>query len=319
MVGYLFFIFIFSLLLIKATDVLIVNLQSLARRTRVGQFAITGLVLALATSLPEFFVGVTAALEGSPHLSLGNVIGSNIANLSLVIGGAALISGTVHVRGVFFRREVFYAFLAGIAPLLLCLDRDLSRVDGLILLALYGFYQVMVFGERKKRPVEEDGEGFVSRLLRRLNHRSARRELGWIFLGVALLLLSAEMLVRLAKGMALALNVPLLVVGLLLVAVGTSLPELGFSIKAIRERRPAMVFGNLLGSIVANGTLIVGVTSLISPIKIAAFADYLLATAAFVVIFALFYFFVHTKRRLERWEGGILVLAYLLFAFLVLR
>lgn len=310
---YLFLIIGFSFLLIKATDILIINFRSLAKRTRVGQFAISGLILALATSLPEFFVGVTAALEGSPSLSLGNVIGSNIANLSLVMGGAALVSGAIQVRGVFLRKDVFYAFLGGAAPMILLFDKNLSQIDGLILLALYGFYQVIVFGEQKKRITSSDEKGFIHKFLRRLNHRKVGKEFGWIFLGIALLLFSAEMLVRAAKEVALILNVPILIIGLFLIAVGTSLPELIFEIKAVKNRQSEMAFGNLLGSVVANGTLIIGITALISPIKIQAFEEYLLATLAFVIIFGVFYLFIRTKHRLDRWEGAILLGFYLAF------
>ncbi len=311
---YLFFIFLFSILLIKATDILIINLKALAKASRMGDFVVTTLILALATSLPEFFVGITSALEGQPNLSLGNVVGANIANISLVIGGAALIGGSFAVKGVFLRRDVFYAFLAGAAPLLLLLDRSLSRVDGLILLALYGFYNVWVLAERRKEMAQiEEDEGIVSRFLRRLNHKGTRRELGWIFLGMALLLFSADMIVRMATKIALGVQIPIFLVGLFLVSIGTTLPELAFGIKVVKERRSSMVFGNLLGSIVANGTLIIGVVSLISPIKIQAFEEYLLATVTYVVIFSIFYYFIRTKRRLERWEGAFLIGFYLAF------
>ena len=315
---YILLILMFSLLLVKSTDILVVNLKNFADDTGLGKFAVTTFLLALATSLPELFVGITSALEGTPNLSLGNVIGSNIADLSLVIGGAALVGGAVGVRGQFLKKDVFYAFLAGAAPMVLLFDKKLTRVDGLILLALYGFYNVWVFAERAKDLAKERGEeaGFVRRLIRRINHRGTRTELAWIFLGVALLLFSADMLVRFAQKIAVGLNMPLLMIGLLVVALGTSLPELAFELKAIKEKEPGMVFGDLLGSIVANGTLIIGVTSLISPIKIRAFDEYLLATMSFVVTFGLFYLFIHTKRKLERWEGGILLAAYFLFVLL---
>ena len=267
----LILIFLFCLVLIKASDILLVNLKSFALQTGIGAFAITGLIVALATSLPEFFVGVAAGFRGEPNLSLGNVVGANIANLSLVIGGAALIGGAVTVHGTFLRRDVFYAFLAGAAPMLLLTDRVLSRIDGLILLSLYGFYQVMVFEEQKRKAANE--EGFINRLLRRLNHRGTRQELSWIFLGVILLIFSADMIVRLASKIALSLNIPILLIGLVLVAIGTTLPELTFEIEAIRSHQPTMVFGNLLGSIVANGTLIIGLVALISPIRIQAFDE----------------------------------------------
>ena len=117
--AYLLLIVIFCFLLIKATEILVQALNSLAKSTHLGKFAITSFLLALATSLPELFVGISAALEGSPELALGNVLGSNIANLSLVIGGAAIIGGTLAVTGGFLKEEIFYTFLAGALPLLL--------------------------------------------------------------------------------------------------------------------------------------------------------------------------------------------------------
>src|SRR4030042_4713334 len=317
---YLILIIVFSFFLVKATDILVVNLKSFSKNIGVGQFAATNLILALATSLPELFVSLTAALEGAPNLALGNVIGSNIANLSLVIGGGALIGGTVAVRGVFLRRDVFYAFLAGAAPMVLLFDKNLNRIDGLILLALYGFYNALVLGARNKRLVEARNgreEGFVVRLLKRLNSQKTQKELGWLFLGVALLLFSADMLVRFARKMAIALNLPLLLVGLLIIAVGTSLPELAFELRAVREKQAGMVFGDLLGSVVANGTLILGLVALISPIRIRDFDEYLLATMAFVFIFCFFYFFICTRKKLERWEGAALLGIYLIFILLV--
>ncbi|MBU3956693.1 sodium:calcium antiporter [Patescibacteria group bacterium] len=314
---YLFLIFLFCLLLIKATDILIVNLKAFSQASGMGEFLVTTSILALATSLPEFFVGITSAFEGQPNLALGNVIGANIANLSLVIGGAALIGGSLVVRGIFLRRDVFYAFLAGAAPMVLLFDKELSRIDGLILLALYGFYNVWVLTERREEMIEEEEEeGFIRRLLRRLNHRGTKKELAWIFLGVALLLFSADMIVRIATKLAIIAYIPIFLIGLFLVAIGTTLPELVFGTKAVRQQKPLMVFGNLLGSIVANGTLIIGIVSVISPIRIQAFNEYLLATMAFVFIFGLFYLFIRTKHRLERWEGAVLLGIYLVFILL---
>jgi len=315
---YLLLIFGFSLLLIKATDVIVVNLKGLSDKTKVGRFAITSFLMALATSLPELVVCLAAALDNQSNLALGNVIGSNIADLSLVIGGAALIGGAVAVRGLFLRRDVFYAFLAGSAPMVLLFDKSLTRMDGLILLLLYGFYINWVFKERQERLAGTRGEeeGLVRRLLRQMSHRGTQKEVGWLFLGLAMLLFAAEMLVRLASKMAIAFNLPLLLIGLFLVAVGTSLPELAFSLKAIRKHESSMVFGDLLGSVVANGTLIIGLAALISPLRIQAFDEYLLATIAFVVIFGIFYLFIRTKHRLERWEGAALFGVYLIFVLL---
>ena len=315
---YLFLILFFSFLLVKATDILIINFKLLSLRTGLRRFALTGLVLGLATSLPELFVGLSAAFEGKTILSLGNVIGSNIANLSLVIGGAALISGTLKIEGFFLKKDVFYAFLAGAAPMLLLFDKSLSRIDGLILIILYFLYQVIIFREGSQRKIE-GGENIVTRLIRRLRQNETRKELVWIILGIILLLVAADFLVKISIKVALFFNLPLFLVGIFIITLGTVLPELVLSIKALRDKQQGMVVGRLVGSIVANGTLVLGLAVLISPFQIESFKEYLLATMAFVVIFAVFYFFIHTKRRLERWEGGLLLLIYLIFIFLEFR
>lgn len=316
----LILIFLLCFVLIKATDILVVNFIALSQKTRLRKFALTGLILGLATSLPEFFVGLSAAIEGKPILSLGNIIGANIANLSLVVGGAALLGGTVLVHGDFLRRDSFYAFLAAASPMLLLTDKVLSRLDGFILLALYVFYQIVVFTEHPGH-LQKDKEEKPGRLLRRFNYSSKTKykEIGWIFLGIALLLFAADALVKIAVNLAMAFNLPLLLIGLLIVAVGTTLPELVFEIEASRNRQSSMFLGNLLGSIVANGTLIIGLVALISPFRIQTLESYLLSTISFLLIFVIFYFFIRTKHRLDRWEGGLLLLIYLIFVFIEFR
>ena len=309
---YLILIFIFCFLLVKATDIVLVNLKSLSSKSRAGVFAISSLIAALGTSFPELFVSFVSALEGKSNLALGTVIGSNIANLSVIIGGAALLGGSIGVRGKFLKTDIFWVFLIGAAPMLLLFDKNLSRLDGIILLSLYVFYQLAVFRQGQRQTSLEE-EGFIQRLIRKLNHRTTRKELGWVILGFASLLFSAEMLVEVATCLALSLKIPVLLVGLVLLAVGTSLPELAFSLAAIKKQQPEMVYGNLLGSVVANATLILGLAVLISPLRVQAFAQYLLATMGFVVVFGAFYFFTRTKQKLERWEGAFLVGFYLAF------
>ncbi|MBU1127093.1 MAG: calcium/sodium antiporter [Patescibacteria group bacterium] len=318
---YLLLILIFSFFLIKATDILVINLKNISQRTKVGQYAITTVLLAFATSLPELTVALVAAVNKESNLVLGNIIGSNIANLSLVIGMASLIGGSVVVKGEFLKRDVFYAFLAGSAPMLLLFDKNLSRLDGVILIILYGFYNITILRKRQKELAEaRDGKdgGFIHGLIDKFNHKGVKKDLAWIFLGVALLLFSADIIVKSAMAIAQGFNIPVFLIGLFLVSAGTTLPEFAFSLKAIKSHQPKMVFGDLLGSIVANGTFIVGIAAIVSPIRIVAFEKYLLATFAFVVLFGLFYFFIKTKHKLQRWEGALLVFAYLVFVILEL-
>ena len=313
---YIVVLFILSLVLVKSADWVVVAIRRLSESTKMGAFAISAIILALGTSFPELFVGITSALSGSPNLILGVVLGANIANISLVAGIAALITGRVHVQGSFVRRDVGIALLAGLLPLFLLLDRNLSRVDGLILLTTYAGYASSFFRKRYLQVAREQREeGFIYRFFQKFNHVSAakRRELGRLFVGLALLLFSSDMIVRISDGIALALNVPLLVIGLVFLAIGTTLPELTFSIKSLSEDQPGMFFGNILGSIIANSTFVVGLAAVIAPMEIVARRQYLVASVAFLVSYCLFWYFIRTKRTLERWEAGVMLFLYTVF------
>jgi len=304
----------FSILLMKATDLMVGALNRLAKTTRLEKFGLTAFLVALSTSLPELMVGVTAAMAGNSILSLGNVLGSNIANLSLVIGGAALIGGGVGVVGEFLKRDFFTAFLVGSLPLLLILDGELGRLDGWVLLVIYVVYNVTTLWNRR---AYQPRRSLGHRIFRRLSSWDTDKEILWLVGGTALLIFSADMLVRVAVRISTDLGAPVFLVGLFLVAVGTSLPELSFEIGAIRKKEVGMVYGNLLGSVVANATLVLGVTVLISPINIGkGLESYLLATIMFVVVFGLFWLFAYSKKKLERWEGAVLLLVYIGFIFL---
>jgi len=309
---YLILLVGFCALLIKATDILTDSLTELSKITKVGKFAITSLLLAFATSVPELVVGITAALEGRPGLALGVVLGSNIADISLVIGGAAVISGSFGVAGEFLKIDIFSVFLAGVLPLMLLMDGDLSRVDGIILLFVYGMYNFGLLNKGVKR--KSQPSRIVKKFLQNAVDKRVNRWLAWLFLGAAMLMFSADMIVKTGAGLAQLLGVPVFLVGLFLVAVGTSLPELSFEIGAIKRKQVGMALGDLFGSIVANSTLVLGLVSVIAPIKLQnGLEEYLLASATFGMIFLLFWYFVRSKKKLERWEGFILLVAYALF------
>jgi len=296
-----------------ATEMLVGALSKLSAVTKLGKFGLTAFLVALATSLPELFVGISAAVAGSPEISLGNVLGSNIANLSLVIGGAALVAGGVGVVGEFLSRDFFTVFLVAALPMLMLLDGELGKIDGVALISVYVIYNVAILWKRPQ--YEKRRMGVLQRAMDRLKNWETDKAILGIVMGASLMIVAAEFLVRSAERIAVIANIPVFLVGLFLVAVGTSLPELSFEIGAIRKKEVGMVFGNLLGSVVANSTLVLGVTALLSPIKLVnGINSYLVATMAFVVVFGLFWFFAYSKKKLERWEGALLFGAYILFA-----
>ena len=314
----IFLIFIFTLTLIKAADLVIVALRRISKQTKTGVFALSVVILAIGTSLPELFVGITSAIEKTPNLALGVVLGSNIANTAFITGFVGLIVGRVNVYGGYLKKDLAIAFAAAVLPMVLILDKTLGRVDGLILLAVYGAYASSFFRERYDEVAREnEKESFIYRFLRKFAHvsTSKKREFGRFFVGLALLLFSADMIVRLSTTLGGLLNIPVLVIGLIVLAMGTSLPELVFSLRSISEHEPSMFFGNLLGSTIANSTLILGVTALIHPIQIQAFGEYSMAAVVFVIVFVMFWLFTRSKRRIDRWEALVLLLVY--FAFVV--
>lgn len=309
-------IFILSIVLIKGADMVIVAIRRLSKTTHTGIFAISAIILAIGTSFPELSVGITSALEGTPEISLGDVTGSNIANISLVAGLTAFAAGRVSVHGNYLKRDVWIALVAGMLPLILLADHRLSRVDGLILLVVYLGYATSFFRARFIQIAREhQEESFVYRFFRKFNHIDSgkRKELGRFFAGIAILLFSADVIVKLATYLASLANIPNFVVGVVLIAVSTSIPEFAFSLRSLEEHEPSMFFGNLLGSTIANSTLVLGTVAVIHPIEVYAVNEYFVAVGFFGLVFLSFWYFIRSKHRLDRWEAGLLLLLYLAF------
>lgn len=315
-----------SYVLSWSTDVLVLGIKQISRGSKFEAFGLTTFLVALATSLPELFIGVTSAVEGKPVLPLGVAVGSNIANISLIIGGAALIAGAVKARDEFFRKDVLYAFLIGSLPLLLLLDSRLGRTDGLVLLVVY-FIFVLITLSGKLGKVEEEAEDkfyvekdWSHRILRVFGQKDLEQGLARLVVGSALLIVCSDLIVRLSVYIAGMLNIPTILVGLFMVSVGTSLPELTFEIKTIGKKEFSMAYGNVIGSTVANSGLILGVVALLSPIQVGRGMNaYFISVITFVLLFSLFWVFTWSKKSLDRWEGAVLVGAYFVFALVQMR
>lgn len=309
---YILLLIIFSFLLLKSADLTVVGLRKISKKTGVKPFFLSAILLALGTSFPELFVGITSAIEQSPNLALGVVIGSNIANISLVVGLAGLSVGTIHIKGGYLKRDLWIALLSGLTPIILVSDGALTRPDGVILIAIYVAYATSFF---KKRYLHV-AKGF--RFFRKINHTSKGTKRGFekLALGIGLLLLSADMIVRISKEIAISFDVPLFIVGLIILAIGTSLPELAFSFRSLKNHESGMFFGNLLGSVIANSTIVIGITSVIHPITVTSTRGHVIAGVAFILVSLMFWNFARTKHRIDRWEAGILLLIYIAFVLI---
>lgn len=294
--------------------------KSVSGLTIKGKIAVAAILVALSTSLPELFVTVASVIEKKPEIALGTLLGSNVADLSLIIGGATLIGGALPTIGDYWRWELAATFIAGIAPILLMMDGRLSRLDGMILLTIYAIYlSDLVIDGRKKRLAKAGASpvGIITEIKSREDNKRGPLVLQMV-IGLIVLMVAGDLLVRIGASLAESFRVPMAVIGLLVVSVGTSLPELFLSTGAILDKNVALVLGNLLGSVVTNATLIVGLLALLRPIEIENISNYSLVNLAFVIIFGLFWMFTSTKRKMERWEGLILMGIFVTFVGLVL-
>lgn len=306
------------LILVKSTDFLVSVLDGLAAKTHLKKLSLTFILIALSTSFPELAVGLTAAAQGRPFLSLGNVLGSNIANLGLITAGSALLVGhlkTTEIKSL--NRSLVFGFGVSLLPFLLLWDKKLSQIDGFILISLFLWYSLTSLSGRDFK--EYGLFGVVSGFAKNFISKKTLPLTAQFFLGAAILFWAAQNSVRFSVNLASELQIPLFFVGLFLLAIGTSLPELIFQIRAGEKRKDKLVLGNLLGSISANSTLVIGLTVIFNPIVLATRKPYFLPGLAFLTLFLLFWRFISGKKGINRPRALILLAVYLLFAVLEVR
>ncbi len=297
-------IILFSYVLGKTTDHLIKHVMSFSKVFKIGQFEATAVVVALATSLPEILVSVSSSLAGLSQLALGNAIGSNVVNLSLVVGITAVAGRSLHFnKGDGAIREKFLPIAYTLIPFLMLGDGQLSKFDGIVLILIYLIYisGLIKNGTGKKVIKKSSRSGGVSVLVLKM------------FFWIGLLLLSSQMIVYLAKSLAVDFDLSVLFVGLFLVAIGTSLPELIFNIKATAKRKISMSMGNIVGSCVANSTLVIGLAAVIAPIEVTNSYQIVLPGIEYLFVVLLMLVFVWSKHRLDWWEGLVLIILFVYY------
>lgn len=301
------FILIGVVFVIKGADIMTDGAVALAQRMNIPQMVIGLTIVALGTSMPELFVSFMSAIKGTPDLAVGNVVGSNIFNTFLIVGVAAMVAPMVILRST-VRKDIPIALVSSTLLLLMCIDSNISRWDAAIL--FFGLVAFVAFNlyVAKKNPSEENEEG-------RKNY-SVLKSVLFIVLGLAGLVVGSNLFVDGASKIAASLGVSEAVIGLTVVAGGTSLPELATSVVAARKGQSAIAMGNVIGSNVYNILMILGITGLIQPMEIKG-----ITTIDFVMMLlgvVLLWFFSYTKFKVERWEGAFLSLVFLAYmVFLV--
>ncbi len=295
------------IVLIISGSLLVKTLTKIASFLRLSEFVVGFIIMAFATSIPELFVGITSALAKNPALALGNVIGANIINLTLVIGIAVLLGRGIKIESKKTKTDSLYmVFITALPMVLMVIGNSLSRIDGIILLAAFALYARRILKQRKlfKKEVE-DGikrpEIIITTIL-------------FIF-SLALLFLSARFVVEYSTLLSVDLALPPIIVGLFIISLGTTLPELTFGSRAVLAGHSEMALGNSIGSVIVNSTLVLGITAIIFPITANILLFYV--SAIFMVVIAfLFATFVESGDKLYIKEGISLILLYVFFVII---
>jgi len=294
-------------LLYFGAEYLVSGSSRLARSYGVRPLIIGMTVVAFATSMPELTVSLLAAIRGSANIAVGNIIGSNVANLGLILGAASLVA-PIPVARVTLKREIPFMIGASLLLYLLALDGQLGTIDGMALCGMLLLFLGYCLRTARAAPVE--GVPTVPQPLAKKGERG--RDLLWIFLGLVGLVVGADLMVRGAISIARALGVSDLVIGMSVVALGTSLPELAASLMSAWQGEVDIGIGNVIGSNIFNLLFVLGVCPLIRPLAVepSTLAFELPVMVGFSV--ALLPLLI-LRPVLTRPKGGLLLAGYLLF------
>lgn len=310
---WIFLIVVGLILLVKGADFFVDGAAGIAGKCRISPLVIGLTVVAFGTSMPELAVSVTSAATGSTDLSIGNVVGSNIANILLILGVSALVC-KLPVRRASLVLDIPVLLIASVLLIGLGIwGGALEWWDGLIFLAVFAVYMVILMrGARKDPPIPEEEKIPKSRLGIWYAHKKERT---WFLvvltvLGLGMVIGGGTLLVEGAKYVARAAGMSERVIGLTVVAVGTSLPELVTSVVAASKKQTDIAVGNIIGSNIFNILLIVGVSSLVAPLEFRMTDNLIDALVALTAAVLLYWLAMFDKHRLGKAAGIVFLLGY---------
>ena len=288
-------------MVLKGADILTEGASAVARRMNVPEIIIGLTIVAAGTSAPELFVSMVSALNGTPDLAVGNVVGSNTMNCMLIVGTAAMVAPMTISRST-VKKDIPFSVAASVLLMLIAFDSFLGRFDGILLLIGFAAFMAYTLMQAKKGQTETVEE---------VKQQNPWLSVFYIVAGLALLVVGSNLFVDSASSVAAALGVSEGVIGLTVVAGGTSLPELATSVVAARKGQSAIAIGNVIGSNVFNILLILGLTATISPMQIEGITT--IDMAVMLLSVTLVWLFSYTRFTVERWEGALLVGGYLVY------
>lgn len=273
----------------------------LAAKMNIPQIVIGITVVAMGTSMPEFFVSLVSAINETPDLAVGNVVGSNIFNVLLIVGTAAVVAPMV-ISKTTVKKDIPFAVLASVLLFIFGLDNYISIIDAAILTVVFIIFMVYTVRSGSKGAAENKQSSDSEPNKKPLPIWKA---ILFVLLGLACLVFGSNLFVNAATEVATELGVSQAIIGLTIVAGGTSLPELATSVVAARKGESAIAMGNVIGSNVMNILMILGVTGLICPMQVNGIT--MIDLGVLLLSISLLWLFSFTKYKVERWEGAVLL------------
>ena len=298
-------------LLIKGADFFVDGSSSVAKILRVPSIIIGLTIVAFGTSAPELAVSVSAAISGSNDIAVGNVIGSNIFNLLMVVGICGVIMPMAIDRKILHGDFLFSIVVAVVMGLLFAFDHHLSRVDGMILLLLFAYFLYKMVRDTLKGRADMEEEETVETL-------PPVRSLIYILGGLTAIVIGGDMVVDSASQIAASFGLSETLIGLTVVAFGTSLPELVTSVVASGKGENGLALGNVIGSNIFNILFVLALSATIHPMKVDVLSTY---DAVFLVVSSVItWFLAKSREEISRREGTIMVLMYVAYtAYIIMR
>jgi cation:H+ antiporter len=318
MLVYVFFIIGF-IFLIKGANFLVGGASSIARRLNISDLVIGLTVVAFGTSMPELFVNIIASFKGNTDIAIGNVVGSNIANILLILGVSSVIYPLAVTKGTVWK-EIPFSLLAAMVLFVVANDQlldgsqvsDLTRIDGLVFLS---FFIIFIYYTSTIATHIEGMEEHVS-----AKQYCWLRSSLYILLGLAGLTLGAKWIVDGAVALATKFGMSESLIGLTIVAVGTSLPELATSAMAAYKRNVEIAVGNAVGSNIFNIFFVLGISAIIKPLPFQMKNNLDLGLVILASLILFLFMFTGKKRSLDRWEGIFCLILYFGYvAFLIVN
>lgn len=300
------FILVGIVLVLWGADRLTDGAVAVAEKMKMPQIVIGLTIVAMGTSMPEFCVSLVSALKGTTDLAVGNIVGSNIFNTLLIVGVSAWVAPMTILKST-VRKDIPFALFASVILLIMCLDGNISRLDAGILFVLFlVFMYVTLKGAKTK---DDDTTAKTDSIEDNKKPMAAWLSIVWIIVGLACLIGGSNLFVEGATKVAEHIGVSEAVIGLTIVAGGTSLPELATSVVSARKGNSGIAIGNVLGSNVFNILAILGVTGVITPMHLQGITMLDLSMMVFSTL--LVWLFSFTKYKIARWEGIVLTIVFI--------